>query len=252
MPRNREALLVETFVTLADSLVAGYDVIDLLQALVDRATELFDASAAGIILGPDVEHLDVIASTSETSRIVGLMQLRAGEGPCVEAVTTGAVVSVADASELQERWPVFAEAATGSGYLSVHAIPLRLRDQVIGSLNLFRDHEGALNETDAIAGQALADVATISILQERVVQDVSVVSAQLQRALATRVVIEQAKGVLAHTHGLDMDAAFRLLRHHARSTQAPLTDVVAGVVDGTVTIPLTHAPRQDAARPERR
>jgi len=249
MAQNREALLVDTFVALADSLVAGYDVIDLLQTLVDRATDLFDASAAGIILGPDVEHLDVIASTSETSRIVGLMQLRAGEGPCVEAVTTGAVVSVADAAELRERWPVFAEAATDSGYLLVHAIPLRLRGEIIGSLNLFRDHEGALDETDAIAGQALADVATISILQERTAQDSTAVSDQLQRALDTRVVIEQAKGVLAHTHGLDMDAAFRLLRHHARSTQTPLREVVAGVVDGTVTIPLTHAPDLDAAGP---
>lgn len=248
MTDTREALLVKTFVTLADSLVAGYDVIDLLQTLVDRATELFDAGAAGIILGPDDEHLDVIVSTSETSRIVGLLQLRAGEGPCVEAVTTGAVVSVADAAELSERWPVFAEAVTGSGYLSVHAIPLRLRGQIIGSLNLFREHEGVLNETDAIAAQALADVATISVLQERTIHDSGIVAEQLQRALDTRVVIEQAKGVIAQTHGLDMDAAFRLLRHHARSTQTPLSGVVTGVVDGTIVIPLTHAPERAGQR----
>jgi transcriptional regulator with GAF, ATPase, and Fis domain len=243
MTETREQLLVRTFVTLADSLVAGYDVIDLLQTLVDRTTELFDAAAAGIILGPDAEHLDVIASTSENSRIVGLMQLRAGEGPCVEAVTSGDVVSVVDEAEMHDRWPVFADAATGSGFASVHAIPLRLRGQVIGSLNLFRDREGALNEADAIAAQALADVATISVLQERTIHDSSVVRDQLQRALDTRVVIEQAKGVLAYTHDVDMDAAFRLIRQQARSTQSPMSEVAAGVVDGTLRIALAGPPR---------
>jgi transcriptional regulator with GAF, ATPase, and Fis domain len=243
MTETREQLLVKTFVTLADSLVAGYDVIDLLQTLVDRTTELFDAAAAGIILGPDADHLDVIASTSENSRIVGLMQLRAGEGPCVEAVTSGVVVSVVDEAEMFERWPEFAGAATGSGFVSVHAIPLRLRGQIIGSLNLFRDREGALNEADAIAAQALADVATISVLQERTIHDSSIVRDQLQRALDTRIVIEQAKGVLVHTHRLDMDSAFRLIRHHARSTQTPMSVVAAGVVDGTIRIALTHPPQ---------
>lgn len=240
MTETREQLLVKTFVTLADSLVAGYDIIDLLQTLVERSTTLFDASAAGIILGPDSDHLDVIVSTSETSRIVGLMQLRAGEGPCVEAVTSGSVVSVETEDEMYDRWPTFAAAAAGSGYISVHAIPLRLRGQIIGSLNLFRDHEGALNETDATAAQALADVATISVLQERTIHHSSAIRDQLQRALDTRIVIEQAKGVIAHTHGLDMDAAFRLIRHHARSTQTPMADIAAGVIDGTVWISLTQ------------
>jgi transcriptional regulator with GAF, ATPase, and Fis domain len=243
MTETREQLLVKTFVTLADSLVAGYDIIDLLQTLVDRTTELFDASAAGIILGSDFDHLEVIVSTSENSRIVGLMQLRAGEGPCVEAVTSGQVVSVGDENEMYDRWPTFAAAATGSGYVSVHAIPMRLRGQIIGSLNLFRDHEGALNETDAIAAQALADVATISVLQERTIHDSSIVREQLQRALDTRIVIEQAKGVIAYTHHLDMEAAFRLIRHHARSTQTPMSAVAAGVVDGSVWITLTHPPQ---------
>jgi transcriptional regulator with GAF, ATPase, and Fis domain len=240
MTETREQLLVETFVTLADSLVAGYDIIDLLQTLVDRTTELFDASAAGIVLGPDVDQLDVIVSTSENSRIVGLMQLRAGEGPCVEAVTSGRVVSVVDENEMYGRWPAFAAAATGSGYLSVHAIPLRLRGQIIGSLNLFRDQEGPLNETDATAAQALADVATISVLQERTIHDSRTVRKQLQHALDTRIVIEQAKGVIAYTHHLDMDAAFRLIRHHARSTRTPLSAVAAGIVDGSVWITHTH------------
>lgn len=243
MTETREALLVHTFVTLAGSLVENYDVIDLLQNLVDRSTALFDASASGIILGPDDEHLEVIVSTSEESRLVGLMQIHAGEGPCVEAVTTGKVVSVVNQAEMGERWPAFAREAEGLDYLSVHAIPMRLRGQTIGSLNLFRDHEGALNEEDAIAVQGLADVATISVLQERNIHETTVVKEQLQKALDSRVVIEQAKGVLSHTHQLDMDAAYRLLRHHARSTQSPMAAVATGIVDGSIKVALSAPPR---------
>lgn len=244
MPDTRESLLVQTFVTLADSLVAPYDVIDLLQTLVDRTTELFDASASGIILGPDDEHLEIIVSTSETSRIVGLMQLRAGEGPCVEAVTTGKVVSVINTTEIHDRWPTFADAAEGSGYLSVHAIPLRLRGETIGSLNLFRNKEGALNGTDALAAQALADVATISVLQERTIRDATIIRDQLKHALDSRVVIEQAKGVISHTHDLDMDAAYRLIRHHSRSTQTAMAAVATGIIDGSIRIALTQPPQR--------
>lgn len=244
MADSRETLLVRTFVTLADSLVADYDMIDLLQILVDRCTALFDAAAAGIILGPDDRHLEVIVSTGEASRSIGLMQLQTGEGPCVEAVTTGRVVSVENMAEMHDRWPTFAEAAIDSGYVSVHAIPLRLRGVTIGSLNLFNEHEGALNESDATAAQALADVATISVLQERVIRDSTVIREQLQRALDSRVVIEQAKGVISHTHQLDMDAAYRLIRQHSRSTQTSLSVVAAGVVDGSVTIELSEPPRR--------
>lgn len=242
MSDTREALLVHTFVALADSLVDHFDMIDLLQTLVDRSTELFDASACGIVLGPDDRNLEVIVSTSEESRLVGLMQLRAGQGPCVEAVTTGLVVSVSDSREMRDRWPRFWEAAAASGYVAVHAIPMRLRGETIGSLNLFRTTEGALNESDAMAAQALADVATISVLQERTIRDSEAIREQLQRALDTRVVIEQAKGVIAQTHRLGMEDAYRLLRHHARTTRSSLSEVAAGVVAGTVTIALTLPP----------
>lgn len=236
MPDTREAQLVHTFVSLADSLVGDFDVVDLLQTLVDQVTLLFDASAAGIIIGPDPAHLEVVASTSEKSRLVGLMQLEVGEGPCVEAVTTGRVVSVADVREISHRWPAFATEAAGAGYVSVHAIPLRLRGEVIGSLNLFREHEGVLNEADAVAAQALADVATISVLQERTIRDSTVVHDQLRHALDSRVVIEQAKGVIAHTLGIDMDEAFRLIRREARSSSTAMPAVAAGIVEGRVTI----------------
>jgi GAF domain-containing protein len=236
MTQTREHRLLDTFVSLTDTLVADYDVLDLLQRLVDESTELFDAAAAGILLVNDDQVLEVVASTSERSNFIGLLQLNAGEGPCVEAFATGRAVSVVDTAEMERRWPRFAAASQESGYASVHSIPLRLRDTTLGSMNLFRETEGALNEDDARAAQALTDVATISILQQRVVEHATVAQEQLQRALDSRVVIEQAKGFLAHTRQVDMDEAFRILRNHARSNQTPLGDVARAVISRDLTL----------------
>lgn len=229
MDHTREARLVETFVTLADSLVDDYDVVELLQILVDRAVELFDAAAGAIHLADRDGTLRVVASTSERSSFFGLLQLNAGEGPCIAAVTSGHLVTVETAAELHAYWPRFAEAANASGYIGVHAIPLRLRDTIVGSLNLFRETEGALNGADARAAQALADVATISLLQQRTIENATLATAQLQRALDGRVAIEQAKGYLARAAGVDMDTAFGMIRQYARSRQRRLGDVAAAV-----------------------
>jgi GAF domain-containing protein len=234
MPDTRESRLLETFVTLTDSLVADYDVLDVLQTLVDRAVELFDAAAGAIHLRGNDGALTVAASTSERSSFIGLLQLNAGEGPCITAISTGRLVTSHDAAALQQRWPRFAAASRERGYVGVHAIPLRLRGEVIGSLNLFRETEGALNGADAQAAQALADVATISVLQHRTTADATLAADQLQRALESRVVIEQAKGYLARAFGIDMDNAREILRRHARTTQRRLTDVAVDVASGSV------------------
>lgn len=232
---TREQRLVRTFVALADSLVDDFDVVDVLQHLVDECIALFDAAAAGILLRGPTGSLEVIASTSHRSELVELMQLKAGEGPCVEAVATGRVVSVADLEGIAERWPVFAEDARSSGYASIHSIPLRLRDSTLGSLNLFREQTGQLNEPDAASARALADIATISILQQRLVEESGIAQAQLQRALDSRVLIEQAKGYLAQKQGLDMDAAFARIRSYARSTRSRLAAVAEEIIAGRVT-----------------
>lgn len=234
--RTREDHLLQTVSALADSLVADFHVVDLLQLLVDECTALFDASAAGILLKSPTGTLEVIASTNERSEFIGLMQLRAGEGPCVEAVTSGQVVSVADLEQASDRWPAFAADARRSGFAAVHAIPMRLRQSIIGSLNLFRDRVGELNEPDAAAARTLTDIATISILQQRLVEESTIAQAQLQRALDSRVIIEQAKGYLAQTHGLDMDAAFHRLRSHARSTQTRIADIAEAIVTGQLSL----------------
>ena len=234
--RTREDHLLQTVGSLADSLVADFDVVDLLQLLVEECTALFDASAAGILLRSPTGELEVIASTNERSEFIGLMQLRVGEGPCVEAVTSGQVVSVADLDAIADNWPAFAADARASGFSSLHAIPMRLRDATIGSLNLFRDRVGELNEPDAVAAKALSAIATISILKQRQVEEATLAQAQLQRALDSRVIIEQAKGYLAQSRNLDMDAAFQRIRVHARSTQARLADVAAAIVAGELVL----------------
>jgi len=236
MIETREARLVETFVTLTDNLVADYDVLDVLQTLVDRSVELFDAAAGAIHLLNRDGVLEVAASTSERSGFIGLLQLNAGEGPCITAVTSGELVTSEDVASLTERWPRFAAASKDHGYRSVHAIPLRLRDEVIGSLNLFREMEGALNGADARAAQALADVATISILQQRTMQDAAVTAEQLQHALDAKVPVEQAKGYVARALSVDVDAAREILRRYARASQRKLSAVAVDVADGEVTL----------------
>lgn len=231
---SREHQLLGTFVTLADYLVDDFDVVDLLQRLVDECISLFDASAAGILLLSRSDRLEVIASTSERSELVELMQLKVGAGPCVEAAATGEVVSVSDIDQIADRWPAFAADARASGFSSIHAIPLRLREATLGSLNLLRDEPGSLNEADAAAARALADIATISILQQRLVEESELAQAQLQRALDSRVLIEQAKGYLAQRQAIDMDDAFARIRHHARSTRTRIGVVAAEVVAGNL------------------
>lgn len=237
MAPTREHRLVDTFVTLTDTLVDDYDVVDLLQNLVDSVVDLFDASAAGILLVNPAQELEVLASTSERSSFLGLLQLDAGEGPCIECFATGTTVSVHDRDEMQRRWPAFAAAAAESGYASVHSIPMRLRDTTLGSLNLFRETAGELNREDARAAQALTDVATISILQQRSLEHAELAQHQLQRALDSRVVIEQAKGFVAHTHQVGMDEAFTILRAHARAHQELLADVARAVVERRLVLP---------------
>jgi len=233
---TRERRLTAAFVTLADTLVADYDVVDLLQTLVDTCADLLDASAAGIMLADPSGELAVVASTSERSRLVEMMQLSSGFGPCVECFATGLPVTVSDVDDLGDRWPGFREAALQQGFHSVHGVPLRLRGVVIGTLNLFRTQTGELSEEDTAVAQGLADVATIGILQERALREADIARGQLQHALDSRVLIEQAKGVVAHTRNVDMDQAFRALRDYARGNNLNLRDVADMVVKRSISL----------------
>ena len=228
--------MTAAFVTLADTLVAGYDVVDLLQTLVDTCADLLDASAAGLMLADPAGELAVVASTSEKSRLVETMQLSSGFGPCVQCFSTGAPVTVSDVAELGDEWPGFREAALEQGFRSVHGVPLRLRGNVIGTLNLFRTTTGALSDEDLSVAQGLADVATIGILQERAIREADIAKNQLQHALDSRVLIEQAKGVIAYMRDVDMDEAFQTLRSYSRNNGLNLRDVAELVVNRSLAL----------------
>jgi GAF domain-containing protein len=237
-------LLSETFVELTDTMVAGFDVIDFLHVLTRRSVQLLDIEAAGLLLADPRGDLRVIAASSETTRLLELFQLQADQGPCLDCCRTGQPVAVADLTAAP-RWPQFAAAARDAGFTAVQALPMRLREQVIGALNLFRATPGPFGPADVRVGQALADVATISLLHERSMRHSEILNEQLQTALNSRVIIEQAKGKLAERLGVNMDQAFSLLRDAARSRNLRLSDLARALVDGTEALTsLTARPQQ--------
>jgi transcriptional regulator with GAF, ATPase, and Fis domain len=236
-------LLAETFVELTDTMVADFDIIDFLHVLTSRSVELLDVSAAGLLLVDPRGELRVVAASSEAARLLELFQLQGDQGPCLDCFRSGQPVASADLTA-DLRWPLFA-AAGQAGFSAVQALPMRLRDQVIGALNLFRVAPGDFDAEVLHIGQALADVATISLLNERSIRRTDTLNEQLQTALNSRVVIEQAKGKLAERLGIDVNQAFILLRDQARRRNERLSDLARDFVDGTqvLTIPAGGGPR---------
>ena len=230
MPRERR--LVAAFVELADTLVADYDVIDFLHRLVLRSVALLDASAAGLMLADGRGRLQVVAASTEQARLLELFELQNDEGPCLDCFRTGAPVTAPDLSAAGRRWPRFAGVAQQAGFAGVDALPMRLRHEIIGAMNLFRAEPGQLSDETTQIGQAMVDVATIGILQERAIRRHETVAEQLQAALTSRVLIEQAKGVLSERLGVDMDQAFAGLRSYARNHNLRLADVARAVTEG--------------------
>ena len=228
-------LLARAFVGLADTLVADYDAVEVSQQLIESSMALLPIAAAGLLIGDVHGELHVLASSSEEIRLLELLQVQADAGPCLVAYRTGQPVLVEDLNLEPERWPAFAQQAAEYQYRSVSALPLRLRDERVGALNLFRTEVGDMSPTDVSVGQALADVATVGILHQRTLTHSHLISQQLQGALNSRVIIEQAKGVLAERGSIDMDRAFMLLRAHARKTQQRLADVALAVVNNADT-----------------
>jgi transcriptional regulator with GAF, ATPase, and Fis domain len=224
--------LVETFVELADTLIDDFDVIDFLHLLVDRCVELLDVDAAGLLLADHRGSLQLVASSDEHVRVLELFQLQHDEGPCMEAFATGLRVSNSDLRACDAPWTSFASTATDAGFVAVDALPMRLRSQVIGALNLFRADSGELTVSVLRNAQALVDIATIGLLQERTIRHHEVVTEQLQTALNSRIVIEQAKGLVAERLGVDMEVAFATLRAYARKQNLKLGEVARMVIAG--------------------
>lgn len=235
---TREQLIMDTFVELADTLAGDFDIGDFLQMLVERCAAVLQVQTGGVLIeGPD-GTLQLAAATSETMKELEDLEMELKQGPCLEAYQEVAQVLAADLREEKDRWPQMAPKAIEMDLLAVYAFPLRLRGDCIGALNLYRSSTGEFEDDDVRLAQAFADVAAIGILQERKVSDAERRSQQLQEALVTRIVIEQAKGIVAERHNLTAQLAFDALRRHARSRHQKLRDVCRGVVEGGQDLPL--------------
>jgi len=242
-PTGREHRLSDVFVRLADTLVTGFDLVGLFDDLAGACVELLDVTESGLMLVDPAGRLRVMASSSERSRLLELLEIQNDEGPCLDCYHSGQPILVADLADAHGRWPAFSQEAERVGFAAVYALPMRLRDETIGALNLFHRHTHALSDAGLRLAQALADVATIGILQQRAVQRSADLAGHLQTALNSRLVIEQAKGVLAERENIDMPQAFELLRGHARRSGRKLSEVAAAVVAGQLgTADLTAVP----------
>jgi GAF domain-containing protein len=256
---DRERRLSRAFVTLADTLVDDYDIIDLLDRLVHHSVDLLAAEAAGIVLGDSHGELRALAASSEDAHTMELLQLQSDEGPCMDCYLNASPVSVPDLHEVAHRWPVFVAAVARAGaFRSVHAVPLRLRGHAVGALNLFHRLPGRLPDDDLDLAQALADVATIGILQERSIRHGEVVTEQLQTALNSRVIIEQANGVISQSLAVDMEVAFNRLRSYTRARNLRIAVVARAVVlreidpHALLELPETSDHDEVSTRPRRR
>jgi GAF domain-containing protein len=231
---TREEILAETFLQLADTIVDDFDVIDLLTMLSSRCVELLDASAAGVLLADLNGTLRVVAASSETANLLELFQIQHEQGPCLDAFHTGKAVIHADLASANP-WPRFGRAAIAGGFRSVHAFPMRLRDTVLGTMNLFMTEPRPLSDADVIVAQSLAHAATIALLQEKAASDSQQLTAQLQGALNSRIIIEQAKGIIAERADIGLEEAFGQLRAYARTNNSKLTNIAQAVIAHTLT-----------------
>lgn len=250
MTVERERDVTEAFVALANSLVGDFDIVDLLSGLTADCARLLDIASAGVLLVDRRGDLHVIAASSDATRDLELYQIQRDEGPCLDCYHSGEVVTAADLEAEHARWPLFVDAAVQAGFRSVHAVPMRLQDSRLGTLGLFGRTVGALGEDDLNLAQALAHVGSVAITQGRATREMHVVRSQLQNALNSRVVLEQAKGVIAQRAGLDMDQAFGVLRDFSRDSNQLLTDVAAAVVARTIPAQqvIEHAQARHARR----
>lgn len=230
MANTREQDIIRAFVDLSNELVEGYDLVDLLSDLTVNCARLLDVASAGLLLADGTGVLHLAAASSDRTQHLEIFQLQRQEGPCLDSYHGGEAVIVPDLTAEKDRWPEFVRAAEEVGFASVHALPMRLRDTVLGTLGLFGEHTGRLSDDDLSLAQAMVHVASVALVNEKSASDLNTVNAQLQHALVSRVTIEQAKGVIAHVGGLEMQDAFSVLRRYARDHGLKLSDVAHQVV----------------------
>jgi GAF domain-containing protein len=232
---GREQNLALTFNKLADILVREFNVEEYLNALTTNCVRVLDVDAAGVLLTLDNTRPELVCATTEAARLLGVLQVTANEGPSVETARTGQAITASDLRS-EQRWSKFTPAVLNAGFAAAHAIPLRLRGQLIGALYLFRRRAGPLSREDQALGQALAEAATAGLLSKRALEDAETLANQLKSALTTRVVIEQAKGMLAARRESTLDDAFEVMRSFARNDRRLLSEIALAVVNGSPTV----------------
>ena len=243
----RETRVLDAVVSLVDSLLVDFDVMDLLTELTERCADLIDVAAAGFLLADPFDQLHLLAATTEQARELELFQLQADQGPCMECYSSGEPVSVADLDAVLERWPKFVPAALDAGFASVHAVPMRAAGNVLGALGLFGTRPGALSDADRLVAQTLAHIACVAILQEHAPTP-STVMPQLRSVLTSRVVVDQAKGFLHEVFDVSVEDAFTLLRQYSRAKGEHLTDVARRLMTDRHSRPVLIAAMADFAK----
>jgi GAF domain-containing protein len=231
MTDSREREIIRAFVDLSSELVDDYDVVEVLSLLTTSCASLLDVASAGLLLADGRGVLHLAASSSERAHHLEVFQLQRDEGPCLDCYRDGEAVIVPDLAAEEKRWPHFFQAARAVDFVSVHALPMRLRDTVLGTLGLFGDEAGRLDDEDLALAQALVHVVSVAIVNEKSAADLATINSQLQHALTSRIVVEQAKGVIAQTGGVEMEVAFGVLRRYARDHGRRLSDVAGEVVN---------------------
>jgi GAF domain-containing protein len=238
---SREALTAIAFVELVDTLVSDFDVIDVLTGLTGRCVELLGAAAAGVLLADPGGTLRVIGASTEQINLLELLQVQNQQGPCLDSYTTGRVVINADMT-VNSPWPTFATESVAAGFPSVCAIPLRLKTVILGCLNLFMSEPVGLSSQDVALAQALADVASIAIVQDQTTREAAIREGHLLHALQSRIAIEQAKGMIAERARVDMDEAFQRLRRYSRNNNRGLTEVAEAIASGALMVDSLEPP----------
>lgn len=230
----RDQLLATTFVELADTLGDDFRALDFLQNLAERSAEIFDASAAAIVLADQRGDLQQVASTSHASRVLGVISLSLSRGPAQESVFTGEPIVNVPEARAAARWPRFVTAAADIGFHSVQVFPLRYRNEVLGALSLLFAEPTRISGADAHIAAALTRVATIALMQERTPRQKELLAERMQSALGEQVLLEQAKGVVAQLADVTVESAFTLMLTYSRTESRALSEVARSVLDGSL------------------
>jgi GAF domain-containing protein len=228
-----QATFLRTVSAAAADLVRPYDTVTMLENLSERVSEVLALTGSGVSLESD-GRLAFITALDEQIARVEQVQERTQEGPCVDCFRGGNPVVVPDLEAEGARWAQYADAALQAGLRATAGVPMTLEGRSIGALNLYSSEPREWPDEDVAAAQVLADLATAFLVNASKLRQQEELAAQLAGALESRVLIEQAKGVVSASAHVSVDEAFRRMRSWARNHNLPLPSVAQDVVEGSL------------------